>query len=367
MTSSEGCVFRRKDGKWCGKWKDASGKYRYLYRKTKAEAKTALRQALRDRDDNIVPADKLTLDDALDQWLDDMRDSVSLRTWTNRESLVRIHVKSHSVGSRKLCKLSPEHLRSFYREKLVTLSPSTVGRLHDVIKKACNEQVHEYKRLRSNPANDVKPPKNHTRDMDVLKPEQLTRLLETVRGSRYEGIIVLGAVCALRIGEALSLRYEDIDLDAGTISIRRTLWKGKTYPPKTPSSRRTLALPQTGLDALRRHCKKHDNPTTGFMFQTSNGNPIAHEAFWRWGWKSALRDAGLDERLHYHDLRHCAASLLLNQNVPVPIVSRYLGHANPSVTLKVYAHIIDGTSGTAALAMDEALSKHPRPSHLRAL
>ncbi len=84
--ASEGSVFQRADKKWCGKWKDANGKWSYLYRKTKQEAKQALRAALKDRDDNIVPADKLTLNDALDAWLDGMRDSVSLRTWTNRES-----------------------------------------------------------------------------------------------------------------------------------------------------------------------------------------------------------------------------------------------------------------------------------------
>jgi integrase len=68
-----------------------------------------------------------------------------------------------------------------------------------------------------------------------------------------------------------------------------------------------------------------------------------------------LRKAGLPESLTYHQLRHGAASLLLNQNVPVPVVSRYLGHANPGITMKVYAHLIDGTSGMAAIGMDQAL------------
>src|SRR5215203_1534901 len=112
---SEGSVFRRKDGKWCGKWKDANGKWRSLYRKSKAEAKRALREALKDRDDNIVPADKLTLSGAMDAWLDGMRDTVAPRTYTNRESVVRIHIQSQPIGRKKLCKLTPEHLRAFYR------------------------------------------------------------------------------------------------------------------------------------------------------------------------------------------------------------------------------------------------------------
>jgi integrase len=68
-----------------------------------------------------------------------------------------------------------------------------------------------------------------------------------------------------------------------------------------------------------------------------------------------LAKAGLPQSLTFHKLRHGAASLLLNQNVPIPVVSRYLGHANPGVTMRVYAHMIDGTSGMAAQGIDEAL------------
>ena len=355
MTSSEGSVFQRADKKWCGKYKDADGKWRYLYRRTKAEAKTALREALKDRDDGITPADKLTLNDALDSWLDGMLDNVSVRTWTNRESLVRLHIKGHAIGSRQVCKLTPEHLRGFYRDGLKAgLSPSTVGRLHAAIKGACKECVGS-KLLRSNPANDVKPPKLPSRDMDVLTREEVRRLLDAVRGTRYEAIIVLGATCALRIGEALSIRYEDLNLIAGTISIKRTLWRGHVSAPKTPASRATLKLPSIALEALRRHCEAHGNPTTGYLSSTCNGTPVSAGNFHHWGWKPALRRAGLDEGLHFHNLRHGVASLLLNQNVPVPVVSRFLRHSNPSITMRVYAHIIDGTSGMAADGLDDAL------------
>ena len=363
---AEGTVFQRSDGRWCAKYKDANGKTKYLYRKTKQFAKQALREALKDRDDSIIPADKLTLNDALDAWLDEQRDRVSRRTYVNRESLVRIHIKRHAISSVRLTRLTPTDLRGFYRVKSKTLSPATVGRLHDVLKKSINPYVRS-KRIRSNPADDVKPPKEHQRELDVLKPEQLNRLLETVRGSRYEGIIVLGACCALRIGEALSLRYEDCDSVAGTVSIRRTLWKGKTYPPKTPQSRRTLQMPTVAREWLVRHREQHGNPKTGYLFQTATGTPIANENFWRWGWKPALRKAGLDEGLHYHDLRHGAISLLLQQGIPVPVVSSFAGHADPAITMKVYAHVIAGTSGMAAAGMDAVLSSHHQERHLRAL
>jgi hypothetical protein len=72
----EGSVFQRKDGRWCAKYDDAKGKTRYLCRKTKAEAKQSLRQALKDRDEDIVPANKMTVGVVLDQWLEDIEDTV---------------------------------------------------------------------------------------------------------------------------------------------------------------------------------------------------------------------------------------------------------------------------------------------------
>ncbi len=91
---SEGSVFQRKsDGKWCGKYKDAAGKWKYLYRKTKGEAKQALREALKDRDEGINPTD-LTVNDVLESWLEDISHTVNRRTWLNRESLYRCHIKA---------------------------------------------------------------------------------------------------------------------------------------------------------------------------------------------------------------------------------------------------------------------------------
>jgi integrase len=351
---SEGTVFQRTDGRWCAKWKDARGEWKYLYRKSKAEAKKALRQALKDRDEGIIPPSKMSVGNLLDEWLEHMQDDVSRRTWLNREGFVRLHIKP-TIGTTKLASLTTDDIRRLYRQKVQQgLAPSSVKRIHELLKQAMREAMR-LKYISRNPLEDVKPPKQRSLEMKVLTPEQVRRLLDRVRGNRWEAVYVLGATCGLRIGEALSLRYEDVNLAEGTISIRRTLWKYKVYPPKTPQSRRTLKLPMIALDALRRLCESNDNPSEGWCFPTKNDNPTAPEAFWRWGWKPTLRKADLPGSLKFHQLRHGAASLLLNQNVPVPVVSRYLGHANPGITMKVYAHLIDGTSGIAADGMDEAL------------
>ena len=102
---TEGSVYLRKDGRYCAQYTDAAGKARYLYRKTKSEAKQALREALRDRDEGIVPPSKMTVGVLLDEWLASIRDTVSHRTRINQELIVRRHLKP-AIGSQKLRKLS---------------------------------------------------------------------------------------------------------------------------------------------------------------------------------------------------------------------------------------------------------------------
>jgi integrase len=351
---TEGSVYQRgKDGRWVAQYRDASGKVRYLYRKTKAEAKQALREALTDGDEGIVPASKMAIGIYLDEWLEGIRGDVSHRTWVNQESIVRLHIKP-ILGAKQLSRLEPKEVHKLYRQKMAEgLCSGTVGRIHALLNQALREAVNS-KYIKTNPIAAVKPPKQQRREMEVLTTEQVRHLLDTVRGDRFEAVYVLGATCGLRIGEVLSLRADDIDMGKGTLTVRRTLWRGKVYPPKTASSRRTLRLPQRALDSLER-LRSSTSGGQGYLFATSSGKPVAAHNFHKCSWRPMLAKARLPQSLTFHKLRHGAASLLLNQNVPIPVVSRYLGHANPGATMRVYAHMIDGTSGMAASGMDEAL------------
>jgi integrase len=250
--TAEGSVYRRKsDGRWVAQYKDFRGKTRYLYRKTKGEAKKALRQALKDRDDGYVPADKMTVGMYLDEWVDERKNTVSTRTWRVQESIIRCRVKPH-VGSVRLCKLSGKDIRGFYCQMLSQgLSASTVGHTHVILKQAMRDAVRS-KYVRENPLDGVQPPKQCRKEKDVLTPDEVRRLLDAVEGDRYRCAFYILALVGLRINECLALRFEDIDLDRGTIRIERTLYNGQCFDTKTPSSRRTLTAPQRVLEALTR-------------------------------------------------------------------------------------------------------------------
>jgi integrase len=352
---SEGSVFVREDGRACAKYTDAKGKTRYLYGKSKPEVRRKLRQALKDKDEGITPGDgEVTVGAFLDLWLEDMRDVVSKRTRLNHEGIVRLHLKPN-IGAKKLARLSSKDIHGLYKSKRTSLSAGRVRHIHVTLNRALKEAV-SWQYISRNPASNVKPPKELAQqEKDVLTPEHVEQLLAACRGDRLEGVYVLGATCGLRLGEVLALRFEDINLEAATLKIKRTVWRNQVNPPKTKNSRRTIRLPRIALDALRRHRNKSNGAGEGWLFSTSGGNPIDAANFTHRNWKRMLRKAGLPESTTYHYLRHGAASLLLSQKVPIPVVSKYLGHANPSITLRVYAHMIDGDDGLAGSAMDDLL------------
>ena len=134
--TAEGSVNQRKDGRWVAQYRDAKDKVRCIYLRSKGEARKALREALRDRDEGYVPADKLTVGLYLDGWMEDRRNTVSDRTWRVQESLLRNRVKPH-IGDVWLCKLTPADARAMYRRLLSAgLTPSTVGNVHVILKQA---------------------------------------------------------------------------------------------------------------------------------------------------------------------------------------------------------------------------------------
>jgi integrase len=147
------------------------------------------------------------------------------------------------------------------------------------------------------------------------------------------------------------LRWEDLDLDAGTAAIRRTLQRTSaggltTLPTKTRASERRIALPTRCLHSLKLHREQQKREreaagTTwqhdGYMFTTAQGRPIDPTSLTR-TFTTLLRKAGL-RRIRFHDLRHSTATLLLEQGVELVVIKELLGHAHIGVTATVYAHV----------------------------
>ena len=138
---NEGSVYQRKDKRWVAQWKDSEGKTKYLYRKTKSEARAALRQVLKDRDEGIVPVGKMTLNDLLDSWLEDMDGIVSRRTMVHRESIFRVHIKP-TIGTQRVSSLTHKDFQRLYRTKVYEgFAAGTLKCIHALLKQAFGAAV----------------------------------------------------------------------------------------------------------------------------------------------------------------------------------------------------------------------------------
>lgn len=163
---------------------------------------------------------------------------------------------------------------------------------------------------------------------------------------------MLAVTTGMRQGELLALRWDDLDLEKGTLRVRRTLWKGKTYPPKAKESCRTVTLPELAVDALERHRNKQTGGP--WIFPSRNGTPLNAYYLIRHAWKRMKIKAGLRD-IPFHWLRHTCATLLLTQGVHPKIVGELLGHASVSITLDTYSHCLPTMGSFAADALDNLL------------
>jgi integrase len=367
--NGEGKIYKRKDGRYEARYTvhPASGpKRRAIYGKTRAEVAEKLTRAMADRDKGVsFDASIITLGEYLRVWLEDsVKDRVKLSTYEGYARMVRNHI-SPMLGGVKLKNLTPPHLRRLYKEKLDSgLGTRSVQYIHTTLHKALKQAVDDGLILR-NVADSVKPPQLKRTEMKPLSPKQAKALLEAAGGDRFEAMYVLAITAGLRQGELLGLKWEDVDLEDGKLRVRRTLYKGNFTTPKTAKSRRTVKLTVRAVEALQRHREAQLEESVpleglwqdhGLIFTTQIGTPTNRHNFNCRNFKPLLKMAGLPHTVRFHDLRHTCATLLLSKNVNPKVVSEMLGHANVSVTLDTYSHVLPHMQDGAVDAMDSSLS-----------
>jgi integrase len=180
---------------------------------------------------------------------------------------------------------------------------------------------------------------------------------------------VLAVTTGLRQGELFGLRWKDVDLAAGRLSVSHTLTTPKggrrLGPPKRNRSRRSVKLTAGATKALTAHRERQLEERVklaelwqdhGFVFTTQVGTPLNRHNFFRRCFKPLLEEAGLPRNVRFHDLRHTCATLLLSKNVNPKIVQELLGHANISQTMDTYSHVLPNMQDQAASAMDDVYS-----------
>jgi integrase len=198
----------------------------------------------------------------------------------------------------------------------------------------------------------------------VLDEDEAKRLITESHSTRLHPFIVLGLYSGCRKGELLALTWRYLDLDAGRVTIAHTLSDEATLAePKRERSRRTILLPPAAIATLRAHkaAQAAQKLAKGPLYQ-DNGFVFADECGQPWKcqsqatlFKSIVKRAGLDSRVHPHTLRHTYASLALKRGVPITTLAAILGHDTKTL-MDVYGHHIPSAEDTAARAMQAALA-----------
>jgi len=369
-----GTVYPRKnkDGKiigYRGSYFAPDGKRRYVSAKRKSDAERSLREAMTDADRGLVfDASNQSVSWYMTRWLEDFaKANLAPRTYHNYKLQIREHI-TPAIGMMKLSKLDTPNIQALYTAKLKDgLKPSSVRYIHAVLHSALKKAV-ELRLIPRNPAASARPPKFRQEEITPLDAEQSRVLLEAAKGDRFECLYILSLMCGLRMGEALGLKWSDIDLEAGTLRVHRQLQRireggGLVFSEPKNASRRTIDLPQRVLEALRGRRKRQLEEQlradgkwqdSGLVFASRKGTPLDAQNIVNRYFKPLLRRTRLPE-IRWHDLRHTCAALLLGRGVHPKMVQHLLGHGSIQLTLDRYSHWIPSMGRATAEGMDEAL------------
>lgn len=368
---NEGSIHQRKDGRWVASidlgWENGKRKRKHLFADTRKEVAEKLKVVLRDRQMGLpVAVERQTLAYYLERWLtDSVKRTVRPKTYDSYRQVVRLYIVP-ALGRVQLAQITPQQIEGMLNRLLERgLSPRTVQYCHSVLRRALGQALR-WDMVPRNVAKLVDPPRAVRPEVRILTPEESRQFLKSVKGDRLEALYSVAMALGLRQGEALGLRWSDIDLEKGSLSVRVALQRigGKLQlvEPKSRSSRRTIMLPQVAVTALRTHRvrQKEDRllagsrwVDSGMVFTSTIGTPLEPRAAYG-RFQEALKRAGI-EHIRFHDMRHTCASLLLAQNVHPRVVMAILGHSQISLCMDTYSHVIPSLQSDAAALMDDIL------------
>ena len=380
--NGDGTVYQRKDGRWeAAGYVLAAGDTRkriHVYSTTRREALAQLTEKIATSNRGVpAPSAQGSVSAFLTYWLEGVAiHRLRENTHTRYTAVVRLYVIP-GLGKKKLAKLTAKDVRTWLDRLRTTcqcctrgldtardqpqccaigkcchkrLSPLTLAYVHSVLKSALEHAVRE-EEIPRNVARNVRMGTPRPRRFEPLTAEEARAFLTATNGHRLSALFELALRTGLRKGELLGLRWEDLDLTGGTASIRRTLQRTNSagltaLPTKTHTSERRIALPTECLHSLEQHRERQTREgeaagaswkASGYVFTRPYGSPIESATLTR-HFNALLRRAAL-RRIRFHDLRHSAATLLLEQGVELVVIKELLGHAHIGVTATVYAHV----------------------------
>jgi integrase len=377
----QGHIRRRGEKSWELKFSlgtdSLTGKRRTAYHSFKGTRRDAERELTRlmaaaERGDHIDPS-RASLAEFLDRWEAWAATQVSAKTLERYKELAALHVRPH-LGAMRVQKLKTVNFAELYarlqraKPEGAGLAPRTVGHVHRLMHRVLGHAV-KWGVIAGNPVTAAEPPRVEHTEVEILAPDQIKTVLQALRGRPLYPIAVLALATGARRGELAALRWADVDLDGGKITIARSLEEtgaGLAFKdPKTRAGRRVVSIPPSVVAEMRTHRKVQLEqrmalglgraPDDALVFARPDGQAWAPDTL-SGEWARTVRLLKLP-RVTLHGLRHTHVSQLIASGLDVVTVSRRIGHGSPTITLGVYAHLFGAGDDRAAQVVEAAFAK----------
>jgi len=364
---AEGTIRKRADGRWEGRillgYRNSKRVRPSFYGTSRADVLLKLEQARKQFKVGIAVTGKQTLHTFLARWLEDTaKPRLRPRTYAGYVQHVQRHIDP-LLGHILLEELTPQHVQQLIALKSSEgLKPKTIAYMRAVLRTALNNAMR-WGLISRNVATLVDLPRGSRRESVTFSPDQARAFLASAKTSLRGALFTVALAVGLRLGEALGLAWEHVDLPAKTLRVRRALQRQKDglhfVDLKTDRSRRTVTLPDFAVTALGRQRAAQKKTRlaagtnwweSGLIFVTSIGTAL-DERNVRREFKAILKEAELP-LMRIHDLRHSCASLLLVQGVHPRVVMELLGHSQFNLTMDTYSHVMPALGAAAAEQMN---------------
>lgn len=359
---------RLPSGRWQGRvtyWDPATGRRRErtaMFATAREAKQWSREQEQRLRTHPVPAAPDQTVAEYLTLWLTTIA-ARGLAAKTLRDYRQMMAHPMAALGQKPLTQLTAWDIQQLYTTLAQTHSPRTVNYVHTVLKQALADAV-DWGLLPTNPAARAKAPRDTRQTTTILTPDEARQLLAATQGQRWHMLWAVMLHTGLRPGEAIAVRWQDLDWNTGTLYVRQTVSgdgaRRVLRPTKTPRSTRPIALGPHILASLRAHQHQQalERSAAGdqwtdldLIFTTHTGRLLSPRNVAR-AFRQDLRRAGLPTTFHPHCLRHTMASHWLAAGQSIKVISERLGHTSVAFTLQIYAHLLPTQHADAAAAMD---------------
>ncbi len=337
--------------RWVVEVSTGPGRRKKFYCKTKQEAVKKKADVLRELEKGtLAGGPQRKLKDYLEDWIENVhKNNIRISTYVKYKKLIKYIVAD--LGDVWLQKLTPEQVQRFYTKKREDgLSSKTIHEIHGVLHLALKNAVR-WNYVSRNVCDLVDSPRVVSREGTPLTLEQATRLLKGIRGHRLEVVLMMAVITGMRKGEIIALRWSNIDLERRVLRVLHTVDYIPPYgyvenEPKTRAGKRTINLPDFFITMLTQHRLKQEKQRRNvgdawenrdLVFPDLKGgylNPIHVLRMF----KKILEQANLPH-MHFHDLRHSAATILIGMGINPKVIQELLGHSDISITLGIYGHL----------------------------